>query len=307
MTQVPVRLLVVGGSGFLGRHVVSHAVSLGWEVISVGVSSGRAGTLPGVRHVVADIANADVLRDALPHVAFDYVVNCAGYIRHVAFREGGGDILDAHFRGVLNLVQLVDRSALRSFVNIGSSDEYGHNPAPQQESVREAPISPYSAAKVAATHFLQMLHRMEQFPSTTLRLFLTYGPGQDEGRFLPQIIRGCLDGRSFPVSEGRQVRDFCFIDDTVRAVFAALDNNDACGEVLNVGSGEPSAIRYVIETVRRLTGTGDPRFGEIAYRPGENMNLVADIARAQKILNWQPEVTLEEGLRRTIAWMAGRP
>jgi len=305
MTRQPTRLLVVGGNGFIGRHIVSQAVELRWDVTSLNLSlrPSREVNFQGVRYLAADIANRDALKEALKEVSFEYVVNCGGYIDHTLFLSGGRKVFDIHFGGVPNLIENLNREVLQAFINIGSSDEYGNNPAPQIETQREAPISPYSLGKVAATHFLQMLHRTESFPSITLRLFLTYGPGQDNRRFLPQIIRGCLEGRSFPTSEGQQLRDFCFVQDTIAAVFSAFDCPAARGEVVNIGSGQPVSIRQMIETVQRLVGRGMPKFGEVAYRPGENMSLFADISKAKALLNWEPRVTLDTGLKKTIQWV----
>lgn len=290
-------LLVVGGNGFIGRHVVAHAISLGWTVYSLGLTGQ---VLPGALSIVADIGDLAGLRIALGDVRFDYVVNCGGYIDHANFASGGRCLIDSHFNGVLNLVQLLDRQSLRRFVNIGSSDEYGAMPAPQSEAKREAPISPYSLAKVSATHFLQMMFRTEALPAVTLRLFLTYGPGQDQRRFLPQIIRGCLENRSFPTSGGEQLRDFCFIDDTVRAVFAAMQTDAADGEVVNVGSGRAVSIRSLTKMVVRMVGGGTPQFGAVPYRRGENMALYADVTKAAELLRWTPQVDLECGLQPTI-------
>lgn len=307
MTQPLMRLLVVGGSGFIGRHIVDYAAGIGWDVTSLSLTprSGGEGVSSRVHDVSADLVNADALKKVLGEASFEYVVNCGGYIDHRPFRDEARKVFDAHFAGVLNLAETLNRDVLRSFINIGSSDEYGNNPSPQVETQREAPISPYSLGKVAATHFLQMLYRTEQFPSTILRLFLTYGPGQDKRRFLPQIISGCLEGRSFPTSEGKQLRDFCFIEDTVGAVFAAFTRRAARGEVINIGSGQPVSIRQIIETVQRVAGGGVPKFGEVAYRAGESMELYADISKAKAILDWQPAVTLDTGLEKTIKWMMG--
>lgn len=299
-----IRILVVGGRGFIGRHIVDRAVQLGWDVTSLNFSHHQSGmeTTNAVRYLTVDIANKISLEKVLGLADFEYVVNCGGYIDHSSFFKDGRKIIDTHFIGVLNLVESLNRNVLKSFVNIGSSDEYGSCPAPQTELWRESPISPYSLAKVAASHFLQMLFRTESFPATTLRLFLTYGPGQDRNRFLPQIISGCLNDSTFATSEGEQLRDFCYIGDTVDAVFSVFESSKARGEIFNIASGKPVSIRQVINNVKSQIGKGNPKYGEIAYRKGENMALYANIEKAEKILGWKPKVTLDEGLSQTIKW-----
>jgi nucleoside-diphosphate-sugar epimerase len=297
---------VVGGTGFIGRHVVDHALSLGWEVTSLSLRAPLDPLPPKVHVAVADTADAAALRDALSDPKFEYAVNCGGYIDHTLFFSGGRQVFESQVKTILNLTQILDRAVLKAFVNIGSSDEYGGNPAPQIETQREMPIAPYSAGKVASTHLLQLLHRTEHFPATTLRAFLVYGPGQDRRRFLPQIILGCLEGRRFPTSKGEQLRDFCFIQDAVEGIFASLAAEAARGQVINIASGRAISIRTMIETVHRLIGRGEPRFGEIAYRPGENMQLYADVSKAKAILGWSPRVSLEVGLNQTIQWIRAR-
>ena len=155
-------------------------------------------------------------------------------------------------------------------------------------------------AKVASTHFLQMLHRTEGFPVVVLRLFLTYGPGQSTDRFLPQIIAGCLGDREFPVSEGAQLRDFCYIDDVVEAILLSLITKNALGEIINISSGIPVTIRSIIENVTEIIGGGNPKFGAIPYRIGENMELFADIGKAKSLLGWKGCVHIRNSLKVTI-------
>lgn len=294
------RLLVVGGSGFIGQYVVRKGVYLGWNVTSVGLHTRETSSLtPGANHAVADMAQAASLAK-LGDNRFDYVVNLGGYIDHTLFSSGGRSLISSHFDGLLNLIEFLDRTTIKRFVQIGSSDEYGDGPAPQHENLREQPISPYSVGKAAATHFLQMLHRTEAFPAVVLRLFLTYGPGQDERRVLPQIIRGCLQDREFPVSAGGQLRDFCYAEDTARAIFLALDAESVKGEVLNVGSGIPITIRSVIERICSIIGKGRPQYGRLPYRAGENGALYANTEKIRRLIGWIPEVALDEGLRLTI-------
>jgi nucleoside-diphosphate-sugar epimerase len=294
-------LLVIGGTGFIGSHLVQAASKQGWHVSSVSLHNPRANQcLAKVDYIVADVSDKKALKEALGHRKFSHIVNLGGYIDHANIRGGGNKVVDAHFSAVRNIVALTCSGQILRFVQIGSSDEYGDIIAPQRENEREMPISPYAFAKVASTYFLQMLHRTENLPCTTLRLFLTYGPGQSERRFLPQIIKGCLEDKVFPVSGGEQLRDFCYVDDTVTAILLALDDNRVDGKIINIGSGDPIRIRKVIEKVQQYIGKGSPQYGQIDYRLGENMALYGDIEQARELLNWEPLITLEEGLKKTI-------
>ena len=253
-------------------------------------------------HLVADIADVESLAKAIGDRKFDYVINCSGYIDHRNISHGGSHLFDVHFSGLLNLVKCVKHDGLRGFIHIGSSDEYGGAPSPQHEDLREAPISPYACAKVAASHLIQMLHRTEGFPGIVARLFLVYGPEQNMQRFLPQVIAGCLNNQSFPVSAGEQIRDFCYIDDVADALLGLVQEQSAQGQVFNVASGTGIPIRNMIEMVRNCIGTGNPNFGEIPYRYGENMSLIADIKKISATTGWQPTTSLEAGIERTVQW-----
>ncbi len=298
------RLLVIGGTGFIGSHVVNWGCRLGWEVVSVSVNKKSAVGFrknTGANYLISDLTIKEPLKN-LNNKKFDYVVNLGGYINHTLFFDGGRSAIREHFDGLLNLIESVDCRHLRRFVQIGSSDEYGQGIYPQSEGQREQAISPYSLGKIAATHFLQMLHRSEGFPAVILRLFLTYGPGQNENRFLPQVIRACLNNDEFPVSAGEQLRDFCFVDDTVRAIFNCFECEDANGRIINIGSGLPITVGEVIKKTVDIIGSGRPTFGAIPYRVGENMSLYPNLDISRDVLGWTPQVSLEEGIIKTIEW-----
>ena len=294
-------LLIVGGTGFIGRCLTEHAIKRGFNTIVL--SSNTAidnNKVKGADYIRADIVNLTQLRKQLPITPIDYVVNLSGYIDHSSFLGGGREIIDTHFIGMQNLLQALDWDALKRFVQIGSSDEYGNHPAPQNEEMRAYPISPYSLGKVASTQLLQMLFRTEAFPAVILRLFLVYGPGQGNKRFLPQIIEGCLSGANFPTSHGEQLRDFCYVDDVVSGIFMTLKNDKVNGEIFNLASGKPVIIREIVEYIQKVIGKGNPEFGKLSYRAVENMTLYADISKAKKVLGWEATVTFEEGIKRTI-------
>jgi nucleoside-diphosphate-sugar epimerase len=295
-------LLVIGGTGFIGHHLLRAASQRDWEITSVSLNSPtEIRFVDAVEYLHFDLNDRALVNKYL-NEDFDYVVNLGGYIDHKLFMEGGRALIDAHFSALQNLLEVLPRHRLKRFVQIGSSDEYGNAPAPQHEKLREQSISPYSLAKTASTHFLQMLNYTENFPSVILRLFLTYGPGQDSSRFLPQIIRGCLDDTTFPTSTGLQLRDFCYVGDTVSAIMRTLVVPEAVGNIINIGSGDPVSIRNIIEKIRTLTGYGKPQYGEVPYRIGENMSLYANISKAKRILKWESSTNLDTGLKKTIDW-----
>jgi nucleoside-diphosphate-sugar epimerase len=300
------QLLVVGGTGFIGQHVVKKALAQGLSVTVLSKNSYTStDKLDGISYLSVDISHKASLLAKLENRVFDYVINLGGYIDHANYSNGGDRVYDVHFNGVRNLVECLNRSKIKGFVQIGSSDEYGNNPAPQSEYMRESPISPYSFSKVCATHLLQMLYKTENFPAVILRPFLLYGPGQGEKRFIPQIIKGCLDNQKFPTSKGEQLRDFCFISDFTQAVFLALNNNKAHGEVVNIASGKPVSIKNMINIITNLIGSGQPQFGQVAYRSGESMMLYANIDKAEKLLGWRPSIGLKQGLEDVIEWEKG--
>ena len=114
--------------------------------------------------------------------------------------------------------------------------------------------------------------------------------------WVPQIIQGCIENKEFPVSFGEQLRDFSHVDDIAEAIFLALNNENAKGEVINIASGEPVSIRSVVEKIRDLIGRGNPKFGEIEYRSNENMNLYADTYKAKKLLSENKVLFILHGL-----------
>lgn len=295
------RLLIVGGTGFIGRHLCLEAQRRGYAVTSLSLT-GTADPAPGIRYLKGDMARIGFTAELSDGLDFEYVINAGGYINHSGFWSGGQQIMDALFGGVGHLIAACNRDVLKKFIQIGSSDEYGSAHAPQREDVREEAISPYSLARVASVHLLQTLWRSERFPAAVARLFLVYGPGQGEQRFLPQLISGCLQNKRFPVSAGAQLRDFCHVDDVVKGILAMLEPPAICGEVINIASGAGISIAEMIERVCKLVGAGEPLFGQVPYRTGESMALYADIAKAQSLLEWKPRISLDEGLQATIDW-----
>ena len=136
-----------------------------------------------------------------------------------------------------------------------------------------------------------------------LRPFLIYGPGQKENRLVPYVIKNALKDNTFKISSGNQLRDFLYIKDAVDAIFAALKNKSINGQIINIGSGNPTKVRYVVETIVKIIGTGKPLFGSKSIRDGESLDLYPNIKFAKDVLSWEPKYSLEDGLKEYIKFL----
>ncbi len=295
------KVLILGGSGFIGTHLCRKLKDIGYECYSLSIKKKK--NLKKDNHTYFLTVNlSDILsvKSSIGDIKFDYVINLSGYINHCSFSKGGIDVLNSHFLGLLNVLKTIDLENIKKIIQIGSSDEYGNLPSPQNESMREEPFSPYAFGKLASTNLLQMLFNTEKLPVVILRLFIVYGEGQSFDRFLPQIIKGCLQNKKFPTTDGKQIKDFCYVSDIVDGIVASMFSDKVNGQILNLASGKPILIGSIIEKVVNIIGLGEPQFGKINHRPNENLSLYADINKAKNLISWEPKIDLDNGLRRTI-------
>ncbi len=295
------KLLVIGGTGFLGFHIIKEAKKRKWNVTSISLNKPKKKRfLQNVKYKTADITKFHSLKKKIKG-NYDFVINAGGYGKHPDFGNSGDKLFKSHFLGVTNLSKIFSKKKIKKFIQIGSSSEYGNATAPQSENASCSPKTPYALAKFSCTNFLQSVYRANGFPVTILRFFLVYGQSQDNNRILPQIITNCLKNKKFPVTKGDQYCDFCFIDDVVQGIFKTLHSKKVKGEVLNIGSGKPVKIKYIVNLICKIIGKGQPQFGKLKYKKGINMKLYPDIRKAKKIIGWKPKINFFQGIKKTIA------
>ena len=147
-----------------------------------------------------------------------------------------------------------------------------------------------------------MLFFTDSFPSTILRLFLVYGPGQKNNRLIPFVIQNCLKNNKFNVTSGIQKRDFCYIDDVVDAIFKCLVSKKTNGKIYDLGSSEAVTIKSVINKIKVMIGKGTPKFGKMKKKRNESNHLVANISNLRKDINWTPKTNLKHGISKTIKY-----
>ena len=297
------KIIVAGGSGFIGANLISELISNGNEVISISRNKNQIKRkFKNVKYISHDL-NKPLRKTFLEKFKeVEYIINCSGYIDHSNFRGNGREVFYDHFNSLISLTNLAIDLKVKTFVQLGSSDEYGNNKSPIKESVRESPISPYALAKLSSTYFLQQCFKQRVLNTVILRPFLVFGEMQNKERFLPYIIKNCIKDREFKVSKGDQIRDYLYIKDFNHALIKSLNNKKAYGEIINIASGVPITIKDVISSVCQLVGKGKPILGGIDYRENESMELYADITKAKRILDWAPKYDFYNSLKRVIKW-----
>lgn len=307
-------VLVTGGTGFLGSHLTRRLAAAGCRVC---LATRPESSLDRIRDVSPppqlvhiDLDRQDSLDACVRAVRPDVVFHLAGLTaaRRSIGQGGDSDLglarsFEVNLMGALRVFQAVASHAPAArVIRTGTVAEYGVGPAPSREDQRGEPASPYGASQLAATHLGEALFRQLGLAVTTARLALTYGPAQSETFFIPALIRACLDGRPFEMTQGNQTRDYLFVDDVIDALVQAAVAPDLGGQVLNVGSGHEYRIADVAALIVSLTGgTAELRKGRLPDGT-DPTRLVCEPSRGQRLLDWHARTPIEAGLEKTIAW-----
>ncbi len=294
------KILITGGTGFIGYHLAKKCILLNWSVTSLSTKRPKKKRrLKKVNYIICDLSKKKDLTKNV-NTNFDYVVNLAGYVNH----SNKIKTLKSHYNGCKNLSFLFVDSNIKKFIQVGSSIEYGKLKSPQVENKKNNQLtySVYGKAKLLSTKFLINLYQKYSFPVTIVRLYLVYGPKQDINRVIPITMKNALKNNKFDCSSGRQLRDFIFIDDVILAIIKILKSKKTDGEIINIGSNKPIKIKDLINKICHLVGSGKPNFGKIKIRKDEIMALYPNINKAKNILNWRPKISLNTGLKRTIKY-----
>ncbi len=292
-----IKILVIGGTGFIGYHILKKALAKNWLTYSFSTKSPKKiRKLSKVKYLLGDISKKKTFNKIDNY--YDFIVNAGGYVDHSNKKK----VIDTHFKACKNLSKIFLKKEPKLFVQIGSSVEYGKQNSPQKENHKCLPKSTYGKAKYMATKLFFNLYKKNNFPVTIIRPYQVYGPSQDINRLIPTVINSCLKNKSFPCSHGRQKRDFIFINDLIELIFKCFLNKRAKGKILNVGSSKPLEVKKIIQNIKKKINKGTPQFGVIKLRKEEMQETFPSIKLAKTILNWKPTVNFSQGIDKTISY-----
>ena len=292
-------ILIAGGTGFIGYHLSLKAKKEGWKVTSLYISKPKKKRLiKGVNYIKIDVTKKKQFRYKLKD-NYTHVVNLSGHTTNLYSDKYKKKINDSHFLGTKNLINFFLKKKIDSFIQIGSSAEYGNEKNPQNENCLCKPKNVYGKAKLKATLYALKMYRKFKFQVNIVRLFQVYGPLQGDNRAVTQLMKYCIKNKKFAASDGKQIRDFCYIDDVIRALYLLLEKKNISGKIINIGFGKGITMKKLIQAIQKSAKGGKPQYGLFKSRSHENPILVPKILLAKKILNWKPSISLLAGLNKT--------
>jgi UDP-glucose 4-epimerase len=302
------RILVTGGAGFIGSHVVDRLINSGYSVRVIDdLSTGNLANIAEhfgsgrIDFVEGDVRDAEVVKKCVHDI--DAAIHLGAVTSVPLSVQNPGLTFETNVSGTLNLLVACAEEKVGKFVFVSSCAVYGEPKyLPVDEGHGTSPISPYAESKFVAERFSFGFHEKRLLKSVILRLFNVYGPRQgvnDYSGVVARFIDRSRQGLPLIIyGDGSQKRDFVNVRDVAEAVLLSVEKSEAEG-VFNIGSGEPTSVRELAEIVSELTGMSL----EILHdkpRPGDIRDSYANISKAEKLLGYSPKVPLEEGLRAIL-------
>ena len=294
------RVLVTGGAGFIGSHLVDKLIEQGHEVVVIdNLSTGEKENLnPKAKFRKVDIRNLKKIKPAFKGV--DHVFHLAAQARVPLSVK---DPIETHTNnalGTLNVLVAARDNKVKKFIYSASSSAYGDQKnLPLKEDMTPRPKSPYGLQKLIGEEYCRLFYELYGLPTVSLRYFNVYGPRNPlEGAYALVIgifLRQKKAGEPLTIDgDGEQTRDFTSVRDVVRAnILAAESNKVGRGEVINIGAGNNHSINKIAELIGGKTINKPPRLGDPKHT-------LADNSLAKKLLNWRPEVSIEEGIEELL-------
>jgi nucleoside-diphosphate-sugar epimerase len=306
------RILVTGGAGFIGNNLVRRLLAnqVSNIVIMDNQSSGMAVFLPDdprITFVGMDIDKMDKLNFVINQHEFDYVFHLAAHFANQNSVDHPFSDIQTNIVGTVSLLEILKfHKSLKKFVYASSSCVYGTAEQMNEEAYIYPSETPYSINKYTAELYTQYYAHLFHVPTVSIRIFNTYGPYELAGKYrnvIPNFIEKALNGEDLVITgTGKETRDFTFVEDLVDLMLTAALSPSHEGEIFNGGTGQKTEIKAMAEIIKSVTASNS----NIVFKPARNWDKVKDrvsnLTHSQVVLNYQPKVTIQEGLERTIKW-----
>jgi NAD dependent epimerase/dehydratase len=308
------KVLVTGAEGFIGSHLTERLVALGAEVKALvmynsfntwgWIDTFRPGEKNKLHIICADIREADLLKSTLKDI--NIVFHLAALIAIPYSYVSPSSYIKTNIEGTLNLLQAARDHGVEKFLHTSTSEVYGtalYTPIDEKHPLQGQ--SPYSASKIGADMIAESFHRSFDLPVTTVRPFNTYGPRQSMRAIIPTLIVEMLSNDKIQLGSLHPIRDFTYVSDTVEGFLKTAETDDINGEVINIGSAQGISIGNLAEKLMKMMNkkiTVESEEKRVRPPKSEVNQLICNNNKAKELIGWQPNVSLDEGLEKTINW-----
>jgi UDP-glucose 4-epimerase len=300
-------ILVTGGAGFIGSHLVREMLNRGDRVrVLDNLSTGSKANLAGldIDFIEGDIRDATVVQESIDGV--DFIFHLAAFISVAGSMEDPLACYDANLNGSLSVLMQAGQAGVQRVVLASSAAVYGESESIVAENYPLNPLSPYAASKLAMEQVAKLFSQSFSLETVCLRFFNAYGPRQSPdspyAAAIPKFIQVMLAGKPATIhGDGHQTRDFVYVGDIVEAMLLGADGDSIDGRVFNIAGGKSVPINELVEILQRFfPETPDPVFAP--PRQGDLRFSEADISLAERSLGYRPRIDLQEGLEITVEW-----
>jgi dolichol-phosphate mannosyltransferase len=309
---MPKRVILTGGTGFVGANLCRRLLRDGHEVHLLVRPDYHPWRIEAVRsdlrlHEI-HLIDKETLTREVDRIRPDWVFHLAAYGAYSS-QNDLQQMVETNFTGTINLVEACLASGFEGFVHAGSSSEYGFKDHAPAETELPEPNSHYAVTKASATLFCRYTARARDANLTTLRLYSVYGPYEEPTRLIPTLALRGREGRLPPLVDPDIARDFVDVEDVAEAFcLAAARSGGERGAVYNVGTGVQTSLRRVVEVARQTLSVGnEPQWGTMPDRHWDTRVWVSDPRKIRNELGWEPRTGFEEGFRRFVDWLQQHP
>ncbi len=308
------KVLVTGAEGFIGSHLTERLVALGAEVKALvmynsfntwgWIDTFKPGEKNKVHIICADIREADLLKSTLKDI--DIVFHLAALIAIPYSYVSPSSYIKTNIEGTLNLLQAARDHGVEKFLHTSTSEVYGtalYTPIDEKHPLQGQ--SPYSASKIGADMIAESFYRSFDLPVTTVRPFNTYGPRQSMRAIIPTLVVEMLSNDKIQLGSLHPIRDFTYVSDTVEGFLKTAETDDINGEVINIGSANGISIEKLAEKLMKMMNkkiTIESEEKRVRPTKSEVNQLICNNNKAKELIDWQPKMSLDEGLEKTINW-----
>jgi len=300
-------ILVTGGCGFIGSEIVKQLSQIGASVTIIdNLSSGKEKYIQGlsnVKLITADLLDNDAVRSVVKDK--EYVISNAAlpFIPDSYYLPK--KFFDVNVNATISLaLAVIKEKKTKRFVHISSSEIYGTaRYIPMDESHHTTPQSTYAVSKLAGERVVFTMHKEHNLPAVIIRPFNSFGPNITQPYIIPEIIRQMEKSDVIKLGNLNAKRDLTYVTDTARGIILSLVKEGVIGEVINIGSQRSYSIKDLVSLISEIMGKKvSIKVDPSRFRPYDVDTLICNYERATKLLGWKPEITVKEGLEKTIEW-----